>query len=135
MVRVSTDGRVSDAAGGMTAVTGVTVGPDRLLYVTESFARFDPAAMPPPFAQPSRVLRVLADGRTQVAVDGLNFPYGTAFDRGGNLYVVVGANNGPGQGQVLRCARVAVPVLGLPATGGGSDHDSPGGGGDLPVAY
>jgi hypothetical protein len=114
VVRITPAGQVSDAATGLTAVTGVAMGPDRTLYVSEIF-RLDLSAQPPQM-RPGRVLRVLANGTTQVVAENLNTPNGLAFDRAGNLYVVTGSTTP--NGQVLRCAAVA-GAIGLPATGGG----------------
>jgi glucose/arabinose dehydrogenase len=111
VVLVSEDGTVSDAATGLTAVVDVAVGPDGLLYVTEFASGFDLEAQQPSWIPDSgRVLRVLADGTTEVVADGLNSPNGIAFGADGELYVVVNSNTPPQagpQGQLLRIDGVA----------------------------
>ncbi len=114
VVRITPAGQVSDAATGLTAVTGVAMGPDRNLYVSEIF-RLDLTAQPPAM-RPGRVLRVLANGTKQVVAENLNTPNGLAFDRAGNLYIATGSTTPAGQ--VLRCTAVAGATA-LPSTGGG----------------
>jgi hypothetical protein len=120
VVRVAPGGQIADAAGGLTAVVGVAVGPDRQLYASEIFSQFDLSTQPPTL-RPGRVRRLLPDGTSQVVVDGLATPNGIAFDRAGNLYVTVNtAFTPPGaQGQLLRCERIASPAPGFPGTGAG----------------
>lgn len=122
VVRVGPDGGLTDAAVGLTAVVDVAVGPDRQLYVSEIFSRFDLSTQPPT-PRPGRVRRVLPNGTLEVVVEGLATPNGIAFDRTGNLYVVVNSAFTPpaagSQGQLLRCAGVAAPA-GFPRTGDGT---------------
>ena len=124
VVRVARDGAVSDALTGLTAVVGVAVGPDGLLYVVEFASGFDLNAQPPGWKNDSgRVLRVLPTGATQVVADGLNRPYGIAFDKTGNLFVTNHSDAPPeagAQGEVVRFTAVAPPAVqvALPATGG-----------------
>ncbi|HEX2516150.1 MAG TPA: hypothetical protein VH257_15690, partial [Chloroflexota bacterium] len=107
-----------EAGGGLTAVVGVAVGPDRQLYVSEIFSQFDLSTQPPT-PRPGRVRRILPDGTSQVVLEGLATPNGISFDRAGNLYVAVNtAFTPPGaQGQLLRCERIASPAPGFPRTG------------------
>jgi hypothetical protein len=120
-VRVAPNGQLTDVATALTAVVGLAFGPDRMLYVSEIFSRFD-LSTTPPTPRPGRVRRVLPDGTTQDVADELPTPNGIAFDRAGNLYVVVNSaftppQAGP-QGQVLRCDRIAAAAPDLPRTGG-----------------
>lgn len=116
VVRVAPDGGVQDFATGLTAVVGLAMGPDRMLYVSEIFGPPAPGG-PPGQPGPGRIQRVMPHGQTQVVADGLLLPNGMAFDRAGNLYVVTGSATT--QGQVLRCDRLASIGLGLPRTGTG----------------
>lgn len=124
VVRVAPAGTVSDAATGPTTINSVAFGPDGLLYIGEFSAGRDATAQPP-VTLPGRVLRVLADGTTQIVADGLEYPNGITFDRAGNLYVAVSPTisgappPGEPRGQVLRFDGVASPPPGLPRTGGG----------------
>jgi LPXTG-motif cell wall-anchored protein len=110
VVRVARDGTVGDVAVGLTAVVALAVGPDRLVYVVE-FGSFDHASQPPDWKLGSgRVLRLRADGTTQAVADELDAPNGIAFDRAGNLYVIVKSSTAPQagpQGQVVRFDGVA----------------------------
>ena len=120
VVRLGVGGATTDVARGLTMVTGVAVGPDRTLYVSEISTGVSLSAQGLQIA-PGRVERVLPNGSTQVVADGLMAPNGIAFDRLGNLYVVVNSAFTPpdagAAGQVVRCDRVAAPATGLPRTG------------------
>ena len=117
VVRLGAGGTTADVAGGLTTVTGVAVGPDRNVYASQISTNFNVTANPPQIA-PGRVVRILPNGSTQTVADGLTAANGIAFDRAGNLYVVVNSAFGPpNAGQVVRCDRVAAPAIGLPATG------------------
>ena len=128
VVRVAPDGTVGDVVSGLTAVVSLAVGPDRLLYVVE-FGSFNRTSQPPSWNPNSgRILRVLADGTTQVVADGLNLPQGSTFDKVGNLYLAVNSSTSPqagAQGQILRFDGVAAPAPGLPSTGAGGGRQAP----------
>lgn len=99
------NGTFRDAATGLTAVVGVSLGPDGALYASQLTTNI--AADVP---QPGNVVRIGADGTAATVVDDLVFPHGIAFDADGNLYVIVNSVAfGPGapQGQVLRCNAIA----------------------------
>jgi sugar lactone lactonase YvrE len=124
VVRVARDGTISDAVPNLNYVVFLTIGPDKLLYVSELTTGFDTTAREPALL-PGRVLRIGADGTPQVVADNLNAPTGIAFDKTGNLYVAVntvvfGPIDGPPRGQVLRFDGVATTTIpALPATGAG----------------
>ena len=98
------DGTFVEAATGLTAVVGVALGPDGLLYASQ-FAVGGTEAEP----GAGNVVRVAADGTLEPVVEGVATPNGIAFDAEGNLYVVVNSvPMGPDPaGQVLRCEGVA----------------------------
>ena len=106
VLTVGEDGAFTGVANGLFFAVALTAGPDSALYVTQIFASFEGEA-----PGPGNVLRILEDGTTEVAVDGLALPHGAAFDAEGNLYVTAGSiftgPEGP-PGQVLRCVGVAV---------------------------
>src|SRR5919199_1101540 len=120
VVRLGVGDATADVARELTMVTGVAFGPDRNLYVSEISTGVSLSAQGLQIA-PGRVERVLPNGSTQVVADGLMAPNGIAFDRPGNLYVVVNSAFTPpdagAAGQVVRCDRVAAPAAGLPRTG------------------
>jgi hypothetical protein len=93
-------------ANGLSFVVGLAIGPEGATYVSQLTTGFGEDGMP----LPGNVLRVNADGTTEVVVDGLFLPHGIAFDAAGNLYVpTISVNLGPGAppGQVLRCDGIA----------------------------
>lgn len=102
ILSLAADGTFTSVAEGLSVVVDVTVGPDGAIYATQLTTGFGPEG-----PAPGNVLRIGADGSTEVVVDGLFLPHGIAFDGAGNLYVTTGAIFlGPGApgGQVLRCA-------------------------------
>ncbi|HET8630010.1 MAG TPA: ScyD/ScyE family protein [Thermomicrobiales bacterium] len=121
VVAVAPNGTQRDAATGLTYVVFLALGPDQQLYATELLSGTDAAQ----HALPGRVVRLAADGTSQVAVDNLPFPGGIAFDQAGDLYVATNITTfGPPpaapQGRLLRCAGVATTAMpGLPNTGRG----------------
>ncbi|MDV2991173.1 MAG: hypothetical protein N4J56_000827 [Chroococcidiopsis sp. SAG 2025] len=73
--------------------TGVTVGPDDALYVSEY------TGFPFPVGK-ARVMRVTADGKTTVYAEGFTQISDLEFDRQGNLYVLQYANQPQWTGSV-----------------------------------
>lgn len=108
VLAVAADGTVSEAAGGLTMVVDVAVGPDGNLYASQISTNF--LTMPP---AAGNVVRILEDGTQEVVADGIMLPNGIAFDVDGNLFVVAGAlgMTGPA-GMVLRFDAVATPANG-----------------------
>ncbi len=131
VLRVTSGGALSDAVTGLTMAVSVAFGPDGMMYVSQistSFQLTGPDT--PPNVAPGAVVRVMPDGTKQVVAGDLPTPNGIAFDKAGNLYVVVNSAFGPpGQGQVLRCNAIATPAQppmpGLPSTGAGGTNQSP----------
>jgi sugar lactone lactonase YvrE len=112
VMRLGTDGKLTDYATGLTMVVALAFGPDGNLYATQISTDFGPAEEGKPPA-PGNVVRLSADGTKEVVADNLMVPNGLAFDAAGDLYVL---NNtvemgppGPPQGQVMRFAGVAAP--------------------------
>ena len=124
VVRVTPDGKVSDYATGLTALTALTLGPDQHLYATEMMSGMDMSG-PEPAPLPGRVVRLLDDGSKQTVADQLVMPLGTAFDAKGSLYVVTNGTSND-EGAVLRFDNVARPAsasdAGAPSILRGSAH-------------
>ena len=112
IVSVSTaDGSISDVAGGLTMVVGLTTGPDGHLYASEISTNFL-GEMP----APGEVVRVLQDGTLEPVLQGLMLPNGIAFDADGNMLVVVNTvAMGPPNGQLLSCEGIAASASSAPA--------------------
>jgi hypothetical protein len=94
------DGSFRDVAVARTAVVGVTLGTDGLLYASEISLNI--STSPP---TPGDVVRFESNGTVTPILGGLNFPNGIEFDAAGNLLVIVNSvATGPEpDGQVLRC--------------------------------
>jgi sugar lactone lactonase YvrE len=124
VLQVTMDGKVSDAAPGLTMLTDIKLGPDGAWYVVE-FGRFDLQSNPPGFAPNSGdIVRLSPNGQRAVVVSGLAFPNKMAFDASGNLYVTTNSLD-TANGQLMRVdnatslAGTAPP--GMPTTGSATD--------------
>ncbi|MBA2469331.1 MAG: ScyD/ScyE family protein, partial [Chloroflexia bacterium] len=107
VLRVDGDGQFASFTSvttGRSFVTGLAVGPDGQLYLSQLFD--DPAGAPT-----GTIFRVnTGDGTVEPVVEGLVMPHGIAFDGDGNLYVTVYVlMSGPGApaGQVVRIDGIA----------------------------
>lgn len=112
-------GQVSEVAGGFTMATGVAMGPDGKIYVSQITTSLDFTKTPPDI-QPGQVSRVNADGSTTAVATGLMSPNAIAFDKAGNLFVTTGTAFGPPTvGTITRFDGIApAPVtVPLPNTG------------------
>jgi hypothetical protein len=94
------DGTFRDVAVARTAVVGVALGPDGLLYASEISLNI--ASDPP---APGDVVRFETDGTVTPILGNIAAPNGIGFDQAGNLLVIVNSIAfGPEpNGQVLRC--------------------------------
>jgi glucose/arabinose dehydrogenase len=96
ITRITTDGKISDAATKLRTPVGVTFGPDGAMYVVEFTGR---------------VLRAAPVGEEQrdILAEGLRGPTAITFGPDGNLYVSVhGQGSAQGEGEILRL-RLAPP--------------------------
>ena len=97
VVHIAEDGTVSDYALGLTMLTDVTTGPDGNLYATQ-FGMFTQEG---PVFNSGSVVRILADGTSEVVVDGLPFVTAIAFNDAGDAYVAINGVPIPGAGMVV----------------------------------
>jgi hypothetical protein len=90
VTRITPDGqatRILEYPSSDKVLTGITVGPDRALYVAE----FGPL---PHKEDSGRITRLTPDGRTSVLTDRLVNVIDVAFDAGGELYALEFARTG-----------------------------------------
>src|SRR5215212_5132460 len=98
VIHVAPDGTVTEVWTGLTAVTGVAVGPDGTLYASElSTGNLEE----PPFAVPGsgRIVHQTGPSSSEDVATGLMFPIALAFGSDGDLYVSMpafGADSGGG---------------------------------------
>jgi hypothetical protein len=99
VIHVAPDGAVTDQWTGLTAVTGLAVGPDGTLYAIEmATGNLDED----PFILPGtgRLVRQTGPDTMEVVAEGLDFPIALDFGPDGGLYVglpALGSNEGSGQ--------------------------------------
>jgi len=110
VLRVDGDGQFAtftSVATGRSFVTGLAVGPDGQLYLSQLF---DNPEGPPV----GTIFRVnTGDATVEPVVEGLVMPHGIAFDGDGNLYVTIYTlMSGPGMpaGEVVRIDGIAAPA-------------------------
>lgn len=110
VLRVDGDGQFATftpVVSGRSFVTGLAVGPDGQLYLSQLFD--DPEGAPV-----GTIFRVdTGEGTVEPVVEGLVMPHGIAFDGDGNLYATVYAlMSGPGMpaGEVVRIDGIAAPA-------------------------
>ena len=89
--RLTMQGKLTEIASGLTAVTGVAVHHGRI-YALEAFTGFYAPA--PPFASTGAVVRLEPDLSWHTIVGGLSFPTAMTFGKHDTLYI---SNKGFGQ--------------------------------------
>ena len=112
VVNIAADGTVEDAWTGLTAVTGLAMGPDGALYATEMSSV---ASEEDPFLTPDtgRVVRQSGPDSLEEVVTDLPFPASLGFGADDALYIglpAFGTGVGQGQGAILRVDPAATPV-------------------------
>lgn len=110
VMRVDGDGQFASftsVATGRSFVTGLAVGPDGQLYLSQLFDNAEGALV-------GTIFRVnTGDSTVEPVVEGLVMPHGIAFDGDGNLYVTIYTLiSGPGMpaGEVVRIDGIAAPA-------------------------
>jgi len=98
VVKVSSEGAVSDYAIGLTMLTDLQRGPDGNLYAV-SFGMFTQEG---PVFNSGAIIRILEDSSSEIVVDGLPFATGLAIDADGNGYVAINGIAIPQAGMVVR---------------------------------
>ncbi|MDZ7801966.1 MAG: ScyD/ScyE family protein [Trueperaceae bacterium] len=95
---LSSDGSVTNLAGGLTVLTDLQAAPDGTLYAV-TLAEFTEQG---PTPGSGAVTRVALDGSTEVVLDGLMFPTAIAFAQNGDAYLSVNGIGAPGSGMLVR---------------------------------
>jgi sugar lactone lactonase YvrE len=122
VVRVSSDGQVSDYATGLTMVTDLRTGPDGEMYAVQ-IGQFTEQG---PVPNSGAIIRVKEGDASEVVVDGLSFPTSIDFNADGDAYVTINGLGAPGSGEVVMFAALTAQpgesmMMGpeeLPTTGG-----------------
>jgi sugar lactone lactonase YvrE len=97
VVKVTTDGDVSDHATGLTMLTDLRTGPDGELYAV-SFGRFSEQG---PVPNSGAIIRVKEGTESEEILSGLSFPTSIDFNAGGDAYVTVDGMGEPGTGALV----------------------------------
>ena len=123
VVNIAADGTVEDVWTGLTAVTGIAMGPDGTLYASEMATG---VMEEDPFLAPNsgRVVRQAGPDRVEEVVTGLAYPVAIGFGPDGALHIAgpaFGTGDGGGQGWVLRVD----PAASLPVSLAGVDLTPP----------
>jgi streptogramin lyase len=111
VVKVTSDGQVSDYATGLTMVTDLRTGPDGNMYAA-SLGEFGQQG---PVPNSGAIIRIKEGDASEVVVSGLSFPTSLDFNTNGDAYVIVNGVGAPGSGEVVMFAGLtAMPGSPLP---------------------
>ena len=97
VVRVTSDGEVSDYATGLTMLTDLRLAPDGRLYAV-SLGRFTEQG---PVPNSGAVVRIEEGAGSREVLTGLSFPTSIDFNAAGDAYVTINGLAVPGTGQVV----------------------------------
>jgi hypothetical protein len=102
ILKITTNGDITEMAKGLTAVTGLAFDAQGNLYALEASAPVTDPQGPPVAPGTGRVVLVRSDATLEPIATGLNFPTAMTYGPDGKLYV---SNNGfgmaPGQGEIV----------------------------------
>ncbi len=100
VVKVSSDGQVSDYATGLTMITDLRRGPDGNMYAV-SLGQFTEQG---PVPDSGAIIRIKEGDASEVVMGGLSFPTSVDFNSAGDAYVVTNGVGAPGSGEVVKFA-------------------------------
>jgi len=122
VVRVTSDGQVSDYATGLTMVTDLQTGPDGNLYAVQVGQFTEQGPVP----NSGAIIRVKEGESSEVVVANVSFPTSIDFNADGDAYVTINGVGAPGSGEVVKFAALTaqpgssmVAPAELPSTGAG----------------
>lgn len=98
VVKVTSDGQVSDYATGLTMLTDLRAGPDGNLYAVQ-IGQFTEQG---PVPNSGAIIRVKEGDASEVVMSGLSFPTSIDFNAAGDAYVTINGVGAPGSGQVVK---------------------------------
>lgn len=112
VVHVTADGTVNEAWSGLTAMTGLAISPDGVLYAAEMATN---NTEEPPYLTPDsgRIVRMMRPRSLQAVVTDISYPVGLEFGPDGMLYMTYpawGPDAGEGLGALLRIDPSAGPI-------------------------
>jgi sugar lactone lactonase YvrE len=105
VVRVGSDGSVSDYATDLTMLTDIRMGPDGHLYAV-SFGEFTEQG---PVPNSGALIRIAEGTGSETVVSGLSQPTSVGFNEAGDAYVTINGMWEPGTGKLLMYRGVASP--------------------------
>jgi hypothetical protein len=120
VVKVTSDGQVTDYANGLTTLTDLRTGPDGEIYAVQ-FGMFSEQG---PAPNSGAIIRVKEGAASEVVIDGLSFPTSIDFNADGDAYVTINGVGAPGSGAVVMYAGLAasgsaaMEPANLPTAGG-----------------
>lgn len=100
VVQVTTSGKISDYATGLSMVTDLRRGPDGNFYAV-SMGQFSEQG---PTPNSGAIVRVMPGDASEVVVSGLSFPTSIDFNSAGDAYVTTNGVGAPGSGEVVKFA-------------------------------
>jgi len=111
VVKVASNGAVSDYATGLTTLTDLRLAPDGNLYAT-SFGQFSEQG---PTPGTGAIIRIKPGAGSEPVATGLTFPTSLSFNSDGDAYVTVNGVGAPGSGMVMLYKGLAAPATAAPS--------------------
>ena len=116
VIKVESNGMVSDFWTGLTTVTGLAVTPDGTLYALEMATGNQTDSEPNMFPNTGRLVRQTGPSSLEVVVDGLDFPISMALGPDNGLYVSMPAIATDGElGGIIRIDPTLTGPVTMPA--------------------